>query len=168
MLIQGHIPRSHCRGCEGDTLPRIALALFQAKSIIIDAEAVACNANGMPDFVALHGRGAKPDDICCWAFDVLRLNSLDTRPLPLIARRAKLEKILERFDNGFIRFSETFSDPERLLAECEKHGLEGIVSKRKDAQYRSGKCDWVKVKTRVWRNANKDLGELFNPRKPSP
>ena len=140
-----------------------ALASLPTKSVIVDAEAVACNANGMPDFVALHGRGAKPEDICCWAFDVLRHNSLDTRPLPMMARSAKLEKILQRFDNGFVRFSETFSDAERLLAECEKHGLEGIVSKRKDAPYRSGKCDWVKVKTKVWREANKSRGEVFKP-----
>ena len=143
--------------------PAIAHALVHlpAKAIIIDAEAVACNAKGMPDFVALHGRGAKPEDICCWAFDLLQHNSLDTRPLPLIARRARLKKILQSFDNGFVRFSETFSDPERLLAECEKHGLEGIVSKLKDAPYRSGKCDWIKVKTKAWREANSERGVLF-------
>ena len=57
----------------------------------------------------------------------------------------------------------TFSDPDRLLAECATLGLEGIVSKRKDAPYRSGKGDWVKVKTRAWCEANRDRGELFNP-----
>ena len=71
--------------------PAIAYALkdLATKTFIIDAEAVPCNAKGMSDFVALHGRGAEPEDICCWAFDLLRHNSLDTRPLPLIARRAK-------------------------------------------------------------------------------
>ena len=33
--------------------------------------------------------------------------------------------------------------------------IEGIVSKRKDAPYRSWKCDWIKVKTRAWREANR-------------
>ena len=55
-------------------------------------------------------------------------------------------------------------DGERLLAECERLCLEGIVSKRMDAPYRSGKCDWVKVKTNAWREANKDRGEMFNQR----
>jgi hypothetical protein len=55
-------------------------------------------------------------------------------------------------------------DPEMLLAECERLGLEGIVSKRKDAGYRSGRCDWIKVKTRAWREANRYRGELFNQR----
>ena len=122
-----------------------------------------CNAHGLPDFSTLHHQSAKPEDVCCWGFDVLRHNSLDTRPWPLGARREKLRQILQRFGNGFVRFSEAFFDAEALLAECEKRGIEGIVSKRKDAPYRSGKCDWVKVKTKVWREANKDRGELFNP-----
>ena len=57
---------------------------------------------------------------------------------------------------------------ERLLAECERRGIEGIVSKRKDAPYRSGKGDWMKVKTRAWREANRDRGELFSQRKEGP
>jgi ATP-dependent DNA ligase len=53
--------------------------------------------------------------------------------------------------------------PRKLLAECEKRGLEGIVSKRLDAPYRSGKCDWIKVKTPAWRAANKNRDDLFRP-----
>ena len=53
--------------------PAIADALqhLPAKSAIIDAEVVACNAKGMPDFAALHGRTAKPEEFCAWAFDLL-------------------------------------------------------------------------------------------------
>jgi ATP-dependent DNA ligase len=40
-------------------------------------------------------------------------------------------------------------------------GIEGIVSKRKDAPYRSGKCDRAKVKTRACWEANRYRGELF-------
>jgi hypothetical protein len=35
---------------------------------------------------------------------------------------------------------------------------------RKNAPYRSGKGDWIKVKTKAWREANRDRGELFNQR----
>ena len=50
---------------------------------------------------------------------------------------------------------EAFDDPIRLLAAVEKHGLEGIVSKRIDAPYRSGsRSGWIKVKTAAWREAN--------------
>jgi bifunctional non-homologous end joining protein LigD len=140
------------------------LAHLPTKAVIIDAEAVAVTARGLPDFGALHRRRAKPEDVCCYAFDLLRHNSVDTRALPLLARRARLAKLIERFDNGCLLLSETFVDGERLLAECERIGLEGIVSNCKDAPYHSGKCDWVKVKTSAWREVNRDRGELFNQR----
>jgi len=45
---------------------------------------------------------------------------------------------------------------------AEKRGLEGIVSKRRDAPYRSGECrDWRKVKTVAWREANRERWRLF-------
>jgi hypothetical protein len=55
-----------------------------------------------------------------------------------------------------------FTDPVCLLAECEKRKLEGIVSKRRDAPYRSSDhTDWIKVKSQSWREANKDRWRLF-------
>jgi len=45
---------------------------------------------------------------------------------------------------------------------AERMGLEGIVSKRRQSAYRSGPTrDWIKVKTAVWREANRDRGEMF-------
>jgi bifunctional non-homologous end joining protein LigD len=138
-----------------------ALARLPAKTAILDTEIAAATARGLPDFAALHSRTAKPEDLMCWCFDILRHNALDTRALPLSARRIRLRKILDGFEHGFLHLSETFSDAEKLLAECERQGLEGIVSKRADGLYRSGKCDWIKVKTSAWREANKDRGDLF-------
>ena len=80
-----------------------ALLRLPAKNAIIDAEVVANNAKGMPDFAALHRRTAKPDEFCAWAFDLLELNGKDQRPQPLSVRRAKLAKLLKRFDNSFVR-----------------------------------------------------------------
>ena len=41
-------------------------------------------------------------------------------------------------------------------------GLQGIVSKRRDAPYRSGECrDWRKVKTFAWREVNRERWRLF-------
>jgi ATP-dependent DNA ligase len=58
--------------------------------------------------------------------------------------------------------SEVFDDPQALLAACEKHGLEGIVSKRRGDPYRSGpKSGWIKVKTAAWRAANQERYKLF-------
>ena len=61
-----------------------------------------------------------------------------------------------------LRFSEAFDDAESLLAATLELGLEGIVSKKRDQPYRSGKnFGWVKVKTAAWRGENRDRWEMF-------
>jgi ATP-dependent DNA ligase len=58
--------------------------------------------------------------------------------------------------------SDTFPDPMKLLAALDERQLEGIVSKRSDQPYVSGKNrGWIKVKCHAWREANKNRGELF-------
>jgi len=53
-------------------------------------------------------------------------------------------------------------DGASLLVAADRFGFEGVVSKRADAPYRSGRCrDWVKVKTDTWREQNKDRWRLF-------
>jgi bifunctional non-homologous end joining protein LigD len=78
----------------------------------------------------LHGRtrGA-----CVYAFDLLLWRYHDMKEHPLVRRRAQLEAVLKRGNAGtrLIRFSESVSDAEALLAACTRRGLEGIVSKRK-------------------------------------
>lgn len=84
------------------------------------------------------------------------------RHLPLIERKERLRAILIEVDDDRLRYSEEFSHPVKLLATAEKMGLEGTVSKRRDAPYRSGtQKDWVKVKSKAWREANQDRWELF-------
>jgi len=58
--------------------------------------------------------------------------------------------------------SEPFEDGLALLWVAEQRGLEGVVSKRRDALYRSGECrDWRKFKTAAWRGANRERWRLF-------
>jgi bifunctional non-homologous end joining protein LigD len=70
----------------------------------------------------------------------------DYRNHPLEKRKAKLEKLLVRTDG--MRFSEHLEgDGETIFKHACKMGLEGIVSKRRDFPYRSGRCkSWVKIK----------------------
>ena len=66
--------------------------------------------DGFPDFHGLRsldGAGA-----CLFAFDVLRLNGEDLRPLPLRERRARLRKAL-RGSVEALRFSEITATPAR-------------------------------------------------------
>ena len=64
---------------------------------------------------------------------------------------ARLKALLTRGYSRLIRYSESFSDPVALMAECERLGFEGIVSKRKDSVDRSGpRCGWIKTKCQGW------------------
>jgi ATP-dependent DNA ligase len=142
-----------------------AVAALPVQTAIIDGELTACDYRGVPDFRALHFRSIEHHALCVWAFDILLLNGADLRDVPLTKRKYALEKIIYKAQDHTLRLSETFDDGVKLLTSCEKMGLEGIVSKRRDFPYRSGAADWIKVKCLTWREANKNRGELFNKTK---
>jgi bifunctional non-homologous end joining protein LigD len=76
--------------------------------------------------------------------------------------QGRLQALVSRFDSPVVLHSEAFDDGEALLRVAEKHGLEGVVSKRRDAPYRSGACrGWRKLKTTAWREANRERWRLF-------
>jgi bifunctional non-homologous end joining protein LigD len=78
---------------------------------------------------------------------VIELNGDDLRRAPLERRKATLEMILAKAGAG-IQFNEHMEgDGEIVFRHACKLGLEGIVSKRKDSPYRSGRSpDWLKMK----------------------
>ena len=133
-----------------------------AKMAVLDGEVVASDADGRPNFARLHVRWTRPGTIHLWAFDLLAFNGRDLRLQPLMKRRACLRVLLERFGCPAVSLSEPFEDGRALLRAAEGRGLEGIVSKHRDAPYRSGECrDWRKVKTAAWREANRERWRLF-------
>jgi bifunctional non-homologous end joining protein LigD len=78
--------------------------------------------------------------------DLIELNGDDLRHDPLEVRKATLASIVAKASPG-IRFNEHLEGdgPTVFVHACEL-GLEGIVSKRKDAAYRSGRSpDWLKM-----------------------
>lgn len=84
-----------------------------------------------------------------YAFDLLYLGGEDIRGLPLIERRQALRRlIVETPPSLHLRFSEHVErDGGPLLRHACALGLEGVVSKRRDMPYRSGRCiHWLKVK----------------------
>ena len=114
---------------------------------MLDGEVVASDADGRPNFARLHVRWTRPGAIHLWAFDLLALNGQDWRQRPLVKSQARLQALLERFGCPAVSLSEPFDDGLALLGVAEERGLEGVVSKRRDAPCRSGKCrDWRKVK----------------------
>jgi bifunctional non-homologous end joining protein LigD len=143
---------------------RQALLALPCKTAIVDAETVVLTSAGVPDFRALHSGNYSQEMLCAWCFDLLELNGQDLRGLPLVVRKMKLRTLLKRHGDGALRYSESFADAEKLLGECRRLGLEGVVSKRKDQPYRSGKCDWIKVKCAQWKEDNRNRVELFGER----
>jgi bifunctional non-homologous end joining protein LigD len=97
-----------------------------------------------------------------YAFDLLHCDGRDLRPLPLLERRRRLERLLTRAEILCLRLVECFDDGVKLLEAAERLQLEGIVSKRLAAPHRSGDCrDWVKVKTVHWRATNRERWRMF-------
>ena len=132
-------------------------------SLVIDGELVARNHNDLPEFYALHFHRER--GLCVWAFDLLHHNGRDLRELPLLERKARLEQLIRAANANWLRYSEAFDDGLKLLAEADRLGLEGIVSKRRDALCRSGKqSDWIKINCQTWREANKERWRLFERR----
>jgi bifunctional non-homologous end joining protein LigD len=87
-------------------------------------------------------------DAFLYAFDLLELDGRDLRNEPWSRRRALLERLLVDADPG-IRLCEHIEDADSAVvfwAACNL-GLEGIVAKRRDSHYRSGRCrEWIKIK----------------------
>jgi bifunctional non-homologous end joining protein LigD len=114
------------------------------------------------DFFRLAIRSGRHDELAVFAFDLLHRDGVDLRPLPLSKRRNLLATLLRRSKVSCLNLLEAFSDGAKLLASAERLGLEGIVSKRRAAPYRSGESnDWRKVKTVAWRSANRGRRRLF-------
>ena len=98
-----------------------------------------------------------------FAFDLLHRDGRELMALPLVERRRRLERLLARSDVRCLHLVQAFDgDGQKLLEAAERHGLEGIVSKRRDTPYCSGACkDWVKVKTAQWKAANRERWRAF-------
>jgi bifunctional non-homologous end joining protein LigD len=139
-----------------------ALVRLRSRSCIIDGEAVACDDNGVASFDLIrHHR--HNDRAFLYAFDLIELNGDDMRRDPLQVRKATLRSMLAKASLG-LRFNEHLEgDGPTVFAHACKMGLEGIVSKRKDSAYRSGRSpDWLKMKNSdapaVKREAEEDWG----------
>jgi bifunctional non-homologous end joining protein LigD len=120
---------------------------------MIDGEVVALDERRVPSFSALQAALSAGDSksLVFFAFDLLFEGREDLRGLPLVERKARLEKLLESSPGEHIRFvGHLQSQGDSVLESACKMGLEGIVSKRLDAPYSSGRGDtWRKAKCRA-------------------
>ena len=121
---------------------------------ILDGEIVALDEHQLPNFGALQAALSeqKTDKLVYFVFDMLFQDREDLRALPLSERKSRLEKFLsEQKSDGAVRFvPHLVSDANAILASACEIGLEGIISKRLDAPYYSGRAGtWVKAKCRA-------------------
>jgi bifunctional non-homologous end joining protein LigD len=128
-----------------------ALAALPAQTALLDGELVVEDEKGISNFSMLQSdlKEGRDDRFVYWVFDLLYLDGRDLRDEPLIARKASLRRLLKgEHRNGPIRYADHFEEDGSVIFEhaC-KMGLEGIVSKRRDAPYRSGRSEnFVKTK----------------------
>jgi bifunctional non-homologous end joining protein LigD len=134
----------------------IARAAAALPDAIIDGEIVALDANGAPDFAALQAALSeqRTDELIFYGFDLLFDGAADFRAEPLLRRKARLDALLTEHlagAPGLIQFVEHFqTGGDAVLRSACRLSLEGIVSKRIDQPYRSGRTDsWVKTKCRA-------------------
>jgi bifunctional non-homologous end joining protein LigD len=104
------------------------------------------DSDGMAQFDALHSR-VNDRAATALAFDILMHNGEDIRRKPFTERKAILRKVLQRTRRGIQYVEHTEGDGRKMFQAICKLGLEGIVSKKLNAPYRSGHSKtWIKVK----------------------
>lgn len=134
-----------------DKFEPLAKELKQLKlpETIIDGELVALDEKGLPNFQLLQNtiKNAINAKLVYYVFDVLYYQGYDLTTLPLLERKAILEKILPK-NHPSIRYSDHIQgNGEKVFKKAAKLGFEGIVSKNIDSPYihKRGK-NWLKVK----------------------
>ncbi|MEO7358933.1 MAG: non-homologous end-joining DNA ligase [Gemmatimonadaceae bacterium] len=124
--------------------------LFSGRQVVLDGEIVV-GPRGTSSFHALQNALSNDDtsNARYMVFDVLFFDGLDLRPLPLAERRAALETLFRDIPaRGQVQLSRILrGTAATVLAKACAVGAEGIVCKRRDATYTSGRAgSWVKVK----------------------
>ncbi|TPI65055.1 DNA ligase D [Mesorhizobium sp. B3-1-7] len=126
-----------------------AAANLPIKSGILDGEAVVLGKTGLPDFQALERELGNPNSpkLRFFAFDLLHLNGRDLRKQPLTERKAMLQGLLKDTAPMLTYAEHLEVTGKDVFDHACRMGLEGVVSKRADAPYRSGRqTSWLKIK----------------------
>ena len=137
-----------------DAYPEIVSALERlGHDAILDGEVVALT-RGVSSFQRLQQRSglrgaqaaASPVRVHYYVFDIPYLDGRDLRPLPLVERRKILRSVLPA--GGPLRITPARRTAgERYYSEACRKGLEGVIAKRADSRYTSGRSgDWLKFK----------------------
>ncbi|MFN4140858.1 DNA ligase D [Aestuariivirga sp.] len=128
-----------------------AVKTLAAKAALIDGEIIVQDEQGHSTFSGLQTdlKSGRQDRIVFYVFDLLYLDGADIRGAPLTERKRLLSEVLSQSPQHFaLRYNDHLDQPgEDILAQACRLGLEGIVSKKCDMPYVSGRGEhWVKSK----------------------
>jgi len=148
----------------GESFPELLeLCPHLPRGTILDGEILAWGREGMRSFSRLQKRLGrkepgpsilKKEPVCFMAYDLLRVGEEDLRNVAFLERRKKLEHLIEGIPNGFpVRLSQqvdgkNWQELAKMREESRDRGVEGLMLKRMDSIYSSGrvKGDWYKWK----------------------
>jgi bifunctional non-homologous end joining protein LigD len=146
--------------------PEVAeqLATLPGGPHVIDGEACVLDDVGRSDFNRLQERARRRcwykdcDQVTLCAFDILAHDGRDVTGLPLVERKALLEKLLAGVPKRVLLYVGDFTADAGLFEQVVLGlKLEGFVAKRKDSVYRPGERtdDWVKIKRPDWQEGRR-------------
>ncbi len=132
----------------------IAREAAKLPDCLLDGEVVALDADGAPDFAGLQAALSEDRDerLIFFVFDLLFEGKEDLRDLPLSARKARLKALLSgQKKSSQLRYVEhVAASGDAVLQSACRMALEGVVSKKLSAPYRSERNgDWSKSKCRA-------------------
>ncbi len=135
-----------------DRFPEIAQAISKLRvhQAVLDGEVVALLPNGASSFQALQTALSekKTSPLVYYAFDLLYLDGADLRSLALEERKRLLAELVRAQADRRIQYSDHLQgDIPKLITTACRQGLEGIISKQRQAAYSSGRGQtWLKIK----------------------
>ena len=123
--------------------------------MILDGEAVALDASGVPSFGEMQNR-ARSTRVEFWAFDILHL---DGRSL-LRAKYSDRRKLLEALASGggLIVPDALPGDGPEALEHARKHRWEGVIAKKRDSTYQAGRRSSSWIKDKIWNTQEAVIG----------
>ncbi len=120
-----------------------AVAKLPARTALLDGEVVVEDDKGISSFSLLQIalKEGRSDRFIYWVFDIFHRDGVDLTGRPLLERKAVLRELL-RGASDPVRYTEHFDeDGPRLFKHACEIGLEGVISKRRDAPYVSGRTE---------------------------
>jgi bifunctional non-homologous end joining protein LigD len=137
------------RGLElGEDFPKLVAELGRqaVNGMVLDGEIVAFDESGKPSFGAMQNRGSGPERAIFYCFDLLYFAGVDLRKAAYTDRRRYLAQCL--LPSPLVQLVHAEDDGIALHEAAMASGFEGVIGKRKNSPYESGKRSsaWIKVK----------------------